>query len=183
MNRLFLLVAVVATVLLTGCDELKVEIPVDSVKFDFEAMTRSPESSGVLKSGTMNPFSGTRTINLNDIEDADLKEYANKIIDVMLDNAYSQVNVTTVPLGDYSVFNLKVEIDGISEHLSIASYKVGDEFVPPANLSSFAAAFFVKLVKEDSFTVTVSGETDAPEGTIVHISYECYDLKFVAKPL
>ena len=69
-----------------------------------------------------------------------------------------------------SVSNLKIDATGIGSMI-IPSYTTGSSFNPPAEWNPFFSNLFLKLLENNPITVTVSGETDAPVGTTLTITY------------
>jgi len=137
-------------------------------------------ASGITRAGTANSFTVTRTVNISELGSSELDEYANKISNVVVNS--SLINVTIVPAGSYTVSNLTVSAAGVSGSLVVPSYTVGGAFTPPSNMFTYTATLIMKLIEAKSLTVTVSGDTDAPVGTTVNISYE-NDLIFTASLL
>ena len=187
MKKLFIMAAI-AGVALAGCDKLKEaassDFTVDDVTFNFSADVdngaEAATKSGGTRASAANSFTVTRTVNISEIGSPDVVEYASKISKVMVNS--SLLNVTTTPAGSYTVTNLTVSAVNVSGSLVIPSYTVGGTFTPPSNMNSYTATFITALINAKSVSVTVSGETDAPTGTTVNISYE-NDLVFTAKLL
>ena len=187
MKKILIFALICTTVSLTGCGKIRNatsrEFTVNGVDFGFTAITNSSDAvaSGTRTAAEMSTFSVTRTVNISEIGDSDIIEYAKKISKVAVNS--SVLSVTTDPWGDYTVENLTVSVAGVSgSPLVVPSFTLGDTFVPPAGMNSFTSSFIMKLLRDKSVTVTVSGETDAPEGTEVDIIYE-NDLVFTAKLL
>ena len=173
----FLIIAAIAGAALAGCDAIKeavsTEFTANNVMFDFavvvnEVAIENGEMS-LMSSGIMNSFSETRTVNISEIGSAEVAEYASKISKVVVNS--SLLEVTTNPPGNYTVENLTISTASVSGSLVIPSYTVGTTFTPPSNMNIYMAAFILKLINSNSLTVTVTGQTDAPAGTTVNISY------------
>jgi hypothetical protein len=86
---------------------------------------------------------------------------------------------TVTPAGNFTVTGLKLTAAGISDSLDVASCQIGGTFTPPPGMNLYTAAFIIRLIKEGSISVTVTGQTDAPPGTTIKISDE-NDLLFTA---
>jgi len=172
------MIAAIVGVALAGCDAIKdaasTNFTVNGVKFDFTAVTSAMAigngEMSLMSGGTMNPFSASRTVNISEIGSAELTEYASKISKVVVSN--SLLEITTNPSGNYTIEDLTISATDVPGSLVIPSYTVGSTFTPPSTMNAYMAAFIMKLVSSKSLTVTVTGQTDAPTGTTVNISYE-----------
>ncbi len=185
MKKLIFL-ALLAMVSLVGCDAIKeattYDITANNVKFDFSAITSgdavSKNGATVMsREGAMNSFIETRTVDISEIGNSELAEYANKITKVLVKN--SLLNISMNPSGEYIIENLTITAVGVEGSLVIPSYTVGSNFVGPATMNTFTTNLFKKLIRDKSVTVTVSGQTDAPTGTTVKVSYQS-DVVFTA---
>jgi len=187
MKKILFSALMCAMISFIGCDKLKeansVDIKVNNVKFNFEALTKNvsaapagDSSSPALRAGGTTSFSVERTVDITEIGSTELAEYLNKINKVKANN--SLLKVTAVPSGNYTVTNLTVTVTGITESLTIPSYTLGGTFTAPANMNTFTNSFLMKLVA-GPVKVKVEGQTDAPAGTTVYVVYEC-DLVFTA---
>ena len=179
MKRILFAALLCAMTSLTGCDKLKDavsrDIKVNNVKFEFNAtasdnMATSSAAVATKAGGMDNSFTVTRSVNISELGNSDLEEYASKINKIMVNS--SLLNITTVPAGSYSVSDVTITAVGVTGSLSIASYTLGGVFTPPANMISYTIAFVDKLLHDKTITVTVTGKTDAPSGTVVNVSYE-----------
>ena len=172
-----LLMAALTVILSAGCESLKdsvtTDIDAENVKLEFTAVTESKKSE-------TSSFSVTRTVNIAELSYEEIVEYAEKIDKVTVNSSGFSAEVT--PAGSYTITNLTVTAEGVPGSLSVPSYTVGEAFAAPAGMNDYTALFIMKLIGEKSLTVTVSGETDAPAGTTVTISYES-DLVFKVKVL
>jgi len=172
-----LLMAALTVILSAGCENLKdsvaTDIDVKDVKLVFTALTESGKSE-------TSSFSVTRTVNIAELSNDEIVEYAEKIDNVTVNSSAFSAVVT--PAGSCTITNLTVKAEGVPGSLSVPSYTVGETFAAPAGMNGYTALFIMKLISEKSLTVTVSGETDAPAGTTVVISYE-NDLVFKVKVL
>ena len=188
MKKKLISVLVCAAVSLAGCNKIKDatsrDFTVNGVEFGFTAVTTADAAiaKGATKAaGETSTFSVTRTVNISEIGDSDIIEYANKISKVAVNS--STLSVTTDPSGSYIVENLTVSAVGVSgSPLVIPSYTLGGAFTSPAGMNDFTAGFIMKLLRDKSVTVTVSGETNAPANTEVNIIYD-NDLLFTASLL
>ena len=185
MKKLILLAA--AMILLAGCNKIKEvtskKFTVNDVKFNFSANvdnTAAAAMSGMTRAGTTNSFTVTRTVNISELGSSELEEYASKISEVAVNS--SLINVTINLEGNYTVTNLTVSAAEVPGSLVVPSYTVGGAFTPPSNMFTYTATLIMKLIDAKSVTVTVKGDTDAPIGTTVNISYE-NDLIFTASLL
>ena len=175
MKRVFFL-AIAATLLLAGCDDSKnptIDVNAKNVKIEFTAITENGEGqpqNSTLKSETGSTFKVKRIVDIDEISTDEIAEYLERIKDVTVDN--SQLEITLDPPGNFSVTNLIISATGIQDELKIPSYTIGGEFQPPANILAFSTALFFKLLFDRSLEVTVEGETDAPTGTTVNITYK-----------
>ena len=173
-----------------GCDKIKEatshNFSVRDVKIDFTAITQpllveSQTNVPVMRAGSTSSFLVTRTVNLSDFGSTELMDYANRITKVVVNN--STVDVSTVPAGNFKVTNLKIKYsETASGSLTISEYTVGETFTPPSTMGTFLGGFVLKLVHDRAISVTVSGETDAPVGTEINVSYEG-DIVFTASVL
>ena len=178
MNKHFLSMMAVALVMvsLAGCDKIQEltskDITVNNVTFDFSALTEANAggSASMTRAETVSTFSETRVVDISEIGSAEVAEYASKISKVMVNS--SLLHITIAPSGNYTVTNVKITAVGVSGSLNIPSYTIGSAFTPPSDMNTYTVAFITKLLSEKSLTVTVSGETDAPSGTTVTVSYE-----------
>ena len=163
---------------LPGCDKMKDavsrDIKVNNVKFAFEAPVSSNAAETLLavttRAGTENSFSVTRTVDISEMGNSEIIEYANKIKKVTVNT--SLLVITTSPAGSYTVTGVKVTATGVGGELSVPSYTLGSAFTPPDEMNTYTAAFITQLLFAKTVTVTVSGKTDAPAGTVINISYE-----------
>ena len=169
-----------------GCEKLKeantIDIKVNNVTFDFEAlvqdMSAAPSvdsSTPSLRVGGTTSFSVERSVDIDEIGSTELNEYLNKINNVKANN--SLLKITAAPSGNYIITNLTVTIKGI-DPLTIPSYTLGGTFTAPSNMNTFTNSFLTKLLK-GPVKVKIEGQTDAPAGTTVYVVYEC-DLVFTA---
>lgn len=177
-----IILAALAIASLTSCDKVTTNIEVDDVTFDFEAITAgSPSSSSISRNAAMtSTFSVTRSVSLAEIGSSELMKYADRITKIAVNS--SLLKVTIEPSGEYTVTNLTVSAVGVPGSLVVPEYVIGDVFTPPANMETYTIAFIMKLLNNEPIEVTVSGQTDAPTGVKVKISYE-NDLVFTAKVL
>jgi len=187
MKKMLIAALICAMVSPIGCDKIKDatsrDFTVNNVKFDFSAVTEGAAASAPaveMRAETSNTFSVTRVVNLSEIGSSDVVEYAGKISKVVANS--SLLNITASPSGTYSVANVTVTAEGVSGSLLVPSYTLGGAFTAPANMSAYTSAFIMKLLTSKTVTVTVSGQTDAPVGTTIRISYES-DLLFTASLL
>ena len=177
-NLIYALLCVIVS--LVGCDKLKEatshDFTVKNISLDFEAdVDEGPSTSpgnnmGLSMRAGMNSFSVTRTVDISEMGSSELVTYANKINNAVVNAA--SLSVTTTPSGTYSVANLKITAVGVSGELVIPSYTIGGSFTAPSNMNTYTTAFILQLVSTKSISVTVTGQTDAPAGTTVNISYE-----------
>ena len=168
---------------LISCDKIKEatskDFKVSGVEFNFTAVSTASTKSATRAEATQS-FSVTRTVKISEIGSEDVAEYANKINRVLADN--SLINVTVTPAGTYTVENLTITAAGVTGSLVVPSYTMGSAFTLPSNTAAFTSAFIMKLVNARTVSVTVTGMTDAPEGTTLNITYES-DLIFTASLL
>ena len=170
------IIAALALASLTGCEKIKdkasKDIKANGVKFEFEAVTGdvASKSATIVKNAVTSSFSKTRTVDISELGKSELSDYANKVSKIVADN--SLLKVTFTPAGNYTVTNLVFSAKGVTGSLSVPSYTVGSAFTPPANTNAYFESFVMKLIDEKSIEVTVTGDTDAPKGTNVKISYE-----------
>ena len=188
-NLIFALVC--ATVMLTGCDKIDKltsrDFTVRNIAFDFTAVTddapvavTSGSTETTLRSGTMSSFTVTRTVDISEMGSSEIIEYANKISKVQIDG--TTVNVSAVPPGSYTVTTLTITAAGVPGSLVIPSYTLGDAFTPPAGMDAYTTAFIMRLLSAKQVSVTVAGQSDAPPGTTLNISYKS-DIIFTASLL
>jgi hypothetical protein len=161
-------IILLAGIALVGCDAIKEaashDFTVNNVDFDFSTTVSAATRAGG------NPFTLTRTVTISEIGSSDIVAHADKISKVVVSS--SLFNITASPEGDYTVIGLTISAVNVPGSLVISSYTMGDAFTPPANINTYTAAFIMKLLRDKSLTVTVSGETDAPAGTTLNISYK-----------
>jgi len=185
MKKIIIAALTCAIVSLVSCDKLKDtlshDIKVNKVKFDFTAITSDgTDTKAVSTRATTNTFAGTRTVDISEIGSSELMEYAGKISKVAVNSTL--LNITANPSGSYTVTNLTLTADGVPGSLIIPSYSLGSAFTPPSGMDAYTSAFIMKLLAAKTVTVMVSGQTDAPAGTTIQISYES-DLVFTASVL
>ena len=163
---------------LASCDQLKdavsFDIKVNNVKFAFAAPAsdNAAETRGavVTRAGTDNTFTVTRTVSIAEMGSSEIVEYAGKISNVAVNS--SLLKITASPSGSYTVADVTVTAEGVAGTLAVPSYALGNAFTSPANMNAYTTAFVMKLLSTKTLTVTVSGKTDAPAGTLINISYE-----------
>ena len=185
MKKYLFIAVLFAGTMLAGCDELKnatsIDIKVDNVKFEFTADVVSGVSQSsaltATRADTPNSFTVTRTVDVSEVGSAQLTEYIDKVGKVVANN--SLITLTANPAGTYSVSNLTVTAVGVSGSVVVPSYTMGGTFTAPANMATYTNAFLMKLVSVKKIDVTVKGNTNAPVGTEINISYES-DLIFTA---
>ena len=188
MKKILISMIAGAMMLLSGCDKLKDatsrDISVKNVAFDFETTTQpvvallsAPESGVTTRAAVTSSFTVTRTVDISELDNDDLEEYANKISKVLVNAAL--ITVTTSPAGDFTVTDLTVVAAGVPGSLVIPSYTIGGVFTAPATMNAYTMTFLTQLLSAKSIVVTVSGQTDAPAGTTIFISYES-DVVFTA---
>jgi len=170
---------------LAGCDKVKdalsTEFTVKGVSFEFtaESQTGTATMSAVVgkasasevtvRAAATQTFTETHTAYLADL-DAKIAEYADKIDKAKANS--SLLTVTTTPAGVYTVENLTVTATGVTGSLVVPSYTMGAAFTLPATAQTFLEALVMKLVGSGSVTLTVTGKTDAPSGTVLKIKLE-----------
>ena len=175
---------------LVGCDKLKEatshDFTVKNISFDFTADAEdSPAASSSstepsMRAATITSFSVTRTVDISEMGSSEITTYASKIYNAVVNSAL--VSIETTPSGSYTVSNLKISAPGVSGSLIIPSYTIGGAFTAPSNMNAYLSDFILKLIDAKSLSVTVSGQTDAPTGTTIDISYES-DVLFTASIL
>jgi hypothetical protein len=174
MKKIILPALLCIIVSLTGCDKMKKDFKVNGVKFDFTTESKSgtlAKAPGevTLRSATQS-FTVTRAVDISEMGNDDVVEYAKKINSVVVNN--SLIRVTTVPAGTFVVENLTVTAAGVPGSIVIPSYTIGSLFSLTADMNVFTSAFMMKLINSKSVSATVKGNTDAPPGTVINISYE-----------
>ena len=187
MKKNLISVLVCAMVSLSGCDKLNDatshDFTVNNISFAFTATahddvaTLSGEASVTTRAAAMRTFTVTRTVDISEIGSSDVDKYANKINKALVNAA--KVSVATVPSGSYAVVDLTISATGVPGSLVIPAYTIGDAFTAPSGMSVYMAAFIMQLINAETITVTVSGQTDAPAGTTLTVSYES-DVMFTA---
>ena len=197
-KNVFSMIAFAMMMLLSGCDKLNEatsrDFKANNIQFDFTATAvddvttssasqstttsalpagvtaLSAEQAVTTRAAATTSFSVTRTVDIAELNNADVIKYANKIKNVMANS--STVTVTTVPSGDYTVTGLTITAEGVPGSIVIPSYTIGGAFTAPADMNAFTAAFILKLLDVRSISVTVQGQTDAPAGTTININYK-----------
>ncbi len=179
-STMLLMVYVMA--LLLGCEQIKDatsrDIHVKNVKLDFAAtmqnVTTTSLSSSIddvtTRAGETSSFTVTRTVNISELGNADVVDYYNRISKVAVNSAL--ITVTATPTGAFTVTKLTVTADGVGGSLVVPSYTIGDAFTAPAEINNYTAAFIKKLISTKSISVTITGQSDAPAGTVINICYE-----------
>jgi len=169
---------------LTSCDKIKEatshDFTVKNVNFDFTAITNGAVSAVVTRADGTTSFSETRMVDISEISSSELAKYVNKINKVRVNS--SQLTVTMIPAGIYTVTNLTISAVGVPGSIVIPSYTLGEAFIQPLGMDAYTSAFIVKLIDSKKVEVTVSGTTNAPEGTTVKVSYK-NELLFTASLL
>jgi len=176
MKRIFILAAL-AMITLASCDKVKdatsKDVTVNGVEFKFMATTAAVKSGGasIARSATTNSsFNITEELDISDLSDEEVIEYADKIRKIKVKS--SQVKVTMNAPGKLTVTNFVISAEGVTGKITVPSYTVGDVFEPTKEMNEYTASLIEKLLKSKKLKVTVSGETDAPVGTIVTVSYK-----------
>ena len=179
-----------AMVLLSGCDKLKdatsLDFTVNNISFAFKATvqddptTLSGEASVTTRAAAMRSFTVTRTVAISEIGSSDVDKYASKISKALVNAA--MVSVATVPSGSYTVTDLTITATGVPGSIVIPAYTIGDDFTEPSGMSVYMGALIMQLINAGTITVTVSGQTDAPAGTILTVSCKS-DVVFTASLL
>ena len=171
---------------LISCDKIKeatsIDFHVNGVNFQFSAVSNAETSTKSAEEVTLRAlpqtFTVTRTVDIAELGDPDVIKYADKINNVEVSNA--QIVVTSIPEGDYTIENLTVTAVGVTGSLVVdRSFTTNSAFTLLPTSNAFTKDFILKLRKAKSVPVTVTGKTDAPAGTTIHISYES-DLLFTA---
>jgi len=163
-----------------GCDKIKDatsrDFKVNNIKFDFSATTqadqatRSGEVADVATRSGTTSFSVVRTVEIAELGSDDAVKYANKISNVEV--AKTSISITTVPAGSFTVTNLKITAAGVSGELFVPSYSIGSAFNAPSNMNAYTEAFIKRLLDAKTVQVSVTGQSDAPAGTVINISYQ-----------
>ena len=176
MKKIFFAALTCAMVSLASCDKLKDatsrDIKVNNVKFEFAATSSNAETRGAVetRAATDNTFTVTRLVNITELGNSEIIEYAGKISKVAVNSPL--LKITASPPGNYTVSDVTVIAEGVAGTLSVPSYTLGNAFTPPTNMNAYTVAFVTKLLSAKLVSVTVSGKTDAPAGTVIRISYE-----------
>ena len=180
MKKTLIYALLCAMVSLIGCEKLKDitsrDFTVNNIAFDFTATaqdnvtTQSGDPAVTARAGETTSFTVTRTVDISEMGNNDIIEYANKINKIAVNS--SVITVTSSPAGAYTVTNLKVTTAGVTGELLIPSYTMGNAFVAPANMNAYTTAFIMRLLSAKTVQVTVAGQSDAPAGTTINIKYE-----------
>ena len=174
MKKILLAALICAMMSLAGCDKLKHDFEVNNVKFTFDTTVTdnaaTTHAAVATRAGTDNTFAVTSIVELSDMGSSELIEYAHKVNSVVVN--HTLLNITAVPAGNYNVANVTLTANGVAGSFVVPSYTLGSAFTPPANMNSYTAALFKKLISAKQVTVTITGQTDAPVGTEIKISYE-----------
>jgi len=180
MKKTLIYALLCAMVSLSGCEKLKDvtsrDFTVNNIAFDFEATARdnvttlSGDPAVTTRVGETTSFAVTRTVDISEMGNDDIIEYAAKINKIVVNS--SVITVTASPAGTYTVTDLKVTAVGVAGELVIPSYTMGSAFVAPANMNAYTTAFIMRLLSAKTVQVTVTGNSDAPAGTTINIQYE-----------
>ena len=133
-----------------------------------------------VRAGETTSSTVTRTVNISEMGNDDIIEYAGKISKIAVNS--SLITVTAVLAGTYTVTDLKVTATGVTGELVIPSYTMGSSFTAPVNMNAYTTAFIMRLLSVKTIQGTVTGKSDAPAGTTIHIKYES-DIVFTASLL
>jgi len=175
MKRILILAAL-ATVSLASCDKVKdatsKDITVNGVEFQFTGNTEAVKSGASItrSAATTSTFSVTKEVDISDLSDSEVIEYADKISKVKVNS--SLVKVTMDASGVVTVTNFEITAEGVDGSIKVPSYTVGEDFVPTKEMNAYTAALIKKLLDSKKLKVTVKGETDAPAGTKVTVRYK-----------
>jgi len=174
MKKVFIL-ATLAAILLASCEKVKdatsKDITVEGVEFKFSEKTVSGISgTSMMKSATTNStFNITREVDISELSDSEVIEYANKIKKVKINSSLLKVTMS-VP-GVFKVTDFEIYAKDVGS-FSISDYTVGEELVPSKEMNAYMAEVIKKLLNTKKLEVTVKGKTDAPAGTTVTVSYK-----------
>jgi len=175
MKKILFAALVCAMTSLASCDKLKHDFNVNNVKFAFEAPVTGNTATTYAAvttraAGMDNTFTVTRQVDISEMGSSEIVEYANKVNSVVVNNTL--LKITVVPSGNYSVADVTLTADGVAGSLVVPAYTLGGAFTPPANMNAYTSALIMKLVSAKKVNVTITGQTDAPTGTTINISYE-----------
>jgi len=174
MKKIMIAALVCAMTSLASCDKLKHDFNVNNVKFAFDAPVTgnaaTTHAAVATRAGTDNTFTVNRVVDISEMGSSEIVEYANKINSVVVNSTL--LKITAVPAGNYDVANVTLTADGVAGSLVVPSYTLGGAFTPPANMNAYTSALIMKLISAKKVTVTITGQTDAPAGTTINISYE-----------
>jgi len=177
MKKKILISALICAILsLTGCDKLKRDFTVKNVKFSFSAVTnadtplRSGSSEMQTRVASLSSFTITRTVSLSEIGSSDVDKYSKNIDKVEVNSA--SVVVTANPPDNFTITDLTITAVAVAGSAVVPSYTIGNAFTAPSGLEVYIQAFVTKLVDANTIAVTVTGRSDAPAGTTIHVTYE-----------
>ena len=187
MKKILFSMIAVAMMLPLGCDKILTrDFTVNNISFDFEATaqdnvtTLSGDPAITTRAGETTSFTVTRSVDISEMGNDDIIEYAGKINKIAVNS--SIITVTASPEGSYTVTDLKVTAAGVTGEPVIPSYTMGSAFVAPANMNAYTTAFIMRLLSVKTIQVTVTGKSDAPAGTTINIKHES-DIVFTASLL
>ena len=151
----FFFFAFASIFLFASCDKideaLSKDINVKNIKFE----VTTPIDDSSLRS-TMLPFSGSATIDYNDPQLKDFKDYLSFVDKIEID----KVVIITTTEGDGSrVENLKLESTQAGVNYSIASYEFGEEY-SDAQLITAAKNILNAVLNKKTVDLKVSGQSD-----------------------
>ena len=180
MKKIFISMIAFAMMLPIGCEKIKDvtsrDFTVNNINFDFTATaqddvtTSSSDLSVTTRAVETTSFAVTRTVDNSEFNNADIIKYAGKINKVVVNS--SVISVTSVPASDFTITNLKVIAEGILGSIEVPTYVIGGTYIVPAAMNAYTSAFIMKLLDGESIRVTVTGQSNAPAGTVLNINYK-----------
>ena len=182
-NYLSLAILAISLFAFSACEEEAgtIAVPIDDFTVDVATIIESNElpieSNASLRSddevSAFKPFSGSATIDINDVDFMKLLEYQSHITGVNIGAAS-----ITLTVKEATVKNVVISASGVEPNFTIESYTFGEEFpFSSEKLLEYVNKVFKQFILSGKLTISISGETDVDENFMVKILFGDIDVK------
>ena len=163
--------------LFNACEKpLTIEIPLQSVTIELDDVT---VGDSVTQKSTFTAFNAVQTISLNSIEG--LSEQAMAHIK----------HIKSAEVGEASIIITSTDEEGTVEEFVLSASELGNFNIPhyelgtvyTDNVKNYASQFIMKLLKNNSLDIRVSGKTDVPAGSHLKIKIVIDNITLLANPI
>lgn len=160
-----------------GNTSTKISAALIEIELDDIPVTDGSSAKSSTKDGELNDFSGTQTINLNDLDGVEkVLKHQSKIESVEVGTA--SITITTTDEEGTVVKQFVLNAGNVG-NFNIDQYNLGDAYTDNT-MEEFANRLLMELVFKGNVTFTASGKTDILSGENVKVKITLKDITFLA---